>query len=414
MTTKSGTGLPPPTPIRRLGRVHSLMVAGEAAMTIALADSLFLSVSPDAARSKVILFLAVSMAPFIIVAPFVGPMIDRIRGGQRMVVIVVGVLRALVLVGMTQSLDSFTLFPLAFSALILSKTYAISKSAIIPTIINHDDEFVAANSKLGQIAGITGFVVAVPAGLLQLIDARLCLGLGVIAFMFSALNAYRLPKTVIADKPAEKLEIEELHSPEVLRAATAMRVLRGTVGFNFFHLAFWLRNETAGTMWFGLAISLSGLAILGTNFIGPFVRRRMREQWMMVGSLCFVGIVGVIAAFSGRIVAGIALAAAVNAAAAMCRLAFESVVQSGAPDANRGRAFSKFETQNQIAWVAGGLIPVIFSPAGWFGFACMGAAGLAGALLYFQQPGGATKLRGVPTKDQARQSRSAWEDSPDQ
>lgn len=406
VTARPSTGLPPPTPIRRLGRVHSLMVAGEAAMTIALADSLFLSVSPDAARSKVVLFLAVSMAPFIIVAPFVGPMIDRIRGGQRMVVIAVGLLRALVLVGMTQVLDSFTLFPLAFSALILSKTYAISKSAIIPTIINDDDEFVAANSKLGQIAGITGFVVAVPAGLLQLIDARLCLGLGVIAYLFASLNAYRLPKTVIAAKPAEKLEIEELHSPEVLRAAIAMRVLRGTVGFNFFHLAFWLRGETAGTLWFGLAISLSGLATLGANFVGPHVRRRMREQWMMVGSMCFVGVVGVIAAFSGRIVAGIALAASVNAAAAICRLAFESVVQRGAPDANRGRAFSKFETQNQIAWVIGGLIPVIFSPAGWFGFACMGAIGLAGALLYFKRPGGFTTPRGALTKDRERQFHS--------
>ena len=396
-----------------MGRVHSLMVAGEAAMTIALADSLFLSVSPDAARGKVILFLGVSMTPFIIVAPFVGPLIDRIRGGQRFVVIMVGLLRALVLVGMTQVLDSFTLFPLAFSALILAKTYAISKSAIIPTIINDDDEFVAANSKLGQIAGITGFVVAVPAGLLQLIDARLCLGLGAVAYLFASLNAYRLPKTVIAEKPAGELEIEELHSPDVLRAALAMRVLRGTVGFNFFHLAFWLRNETAGTLWFGLAISLSGLATLGANFVGPYIRRRMSEKWMMVGSLCFVGIVGVIAAFSGRIVAGIALASAVNAAAAICRLAFESVVQSGAPDANRGRAFSKFETHNQIAWVIGGLIPVIFSPAGWFGFACMGVAGLGGAVLYFQKPAGAMTLRGGLTTGRGHQSRSELEDSPD-
>ena len=39
------------------------MVAGEAVMTVALADSLFLSISPDAARGKVILFLALSLAP---------------------------------------------------------------------------------------------------------------------------------------------------------------------------------------------------------------------------------------------------------------------------------------------------------------------------------------------------------------
>lgn len=382
------------------------MVAGEAAMTIALADSFFLSVPVGAARTKVILFLAVSMAPFIFIAPFVGPAIDRLRGGQRMVVILVGLLRALVLIGMSQSLDSFALFPLAFAALILQKTYAIAKSAIVPTIVENDDELVNINSKLGQIAGITGFVVAVPAGLLQLIDARLCLGLGVFAYFFASLNAYRLPKTVIADKPAERLEIEELHSPAVLRAAVAIRVLRGIVGFNFFHLAFWLRNETAGTLWFGLAISLSGLATLGANFVGPLLRRRMREQWMIMSSLLFVGIVGVGAAFSGRIVAGIVLASAVNAAAAICRLAFESVVQSGAPDANRGRAFSKFETQNQIAWVVGGLVPVIFRPDGWLGFACIGVSGLAGVAVFVRMSGGLMTLRGERATNQGRPPRS--------
>ena len=93
------------------------MVAGETAMTVALADSLFLSISPDAARTKVMLFLAVSMAPFAIVAPFVGPLVDRMRGGQRMVVLMVAVLRAIVLIGMMQSLDSLALFPLAFASL---------------------------------------------------------------------------------------------------------------------------------------------------------------------------------------------------------------------------------------------------------------------------------------------------------
>lgn len=80
------------------------MVAGEAAMTISLADSVFLSVSPDAARWKVLGFLLLSVLPFAIIAPWIGPRIDRIRGGQRMVVVSVGILRALVLLGMTQVL----------------------------------------------------------------------------------------------------------------------------------------------------------------------------------------------------------------------------------------------------------------------------------------------------------------------
>ena len=156
----TGPGLPPVGPFERLRRTHSLMVAGDTAMAVALADSLFLSISPDAARGKVLLFLAVSMAPFVVIGPWMGKRIDRMRGGHRMLVIGVGVLRAVVLVLMSRSLDSLTLFPLAFSALVLGKTYAIAKSAIVPTTVRGDRALVESNSRLGQTAGITGFVVA--------------------------------------------------------------------------------------------------------------------------------------------------------------------------------------------------------------------------------------------------------------
>jgi hypothetical protein len=380
------------------------MVAGETAMTLALANSLFLSISPDAARTKVILFLAVSMAPFAIVAPFVGPLVDRMRGGQRMVVLMVAILRAIVLIGMMQSLDSLTLFPLAFASLVLAKTYSIAKSSLVPTTVVGSDGLVEANSKLGQIAGITGFIVAVPVWLLQLISSQAALGFGVIAFLAAALNANRLPKTVVATTPADALETEELHSASVVAAANAMRVLRGVVGFMFFHLAFWLRREIAGTAWFGLAIGLSGLATLGANFVGPSLRKKIREETMLLLALVSVGIVGIGTAWYGRITGGILLAAVVNAAAAIGRLAFEATVQSGAPDANRGRAFSRFETQNQMAWVAGGLVPVIFAPAGWVGFAVVGVVGVVGAVMYARMRAMTIGSRGERATGQARRS----------
>jgi len=380
------------------------MVAGETAMTLALADSLFLSISPDAARTKVILFLAVSMAPFAIVAPFVGPLVDRMRGGQRMVVLMVAILRAIVLIGMMQSLDSLALFPLAFASLVLAKTYSIAKSSLVPSTISDPDGLVAANSKLGQVAGITGFIVVIPVGLLQLISSQAALGFGVIAFLAAALNANRLPKTVVATTPADALETEELHSASVVAAANAMRVLRGIVGFMFFHLAFWLRREIAGTAWFALAIGLSGLATLGANFAGPYLRKKMQVQTMLLCSLISVGIVGVGSAWFGNITGGIVLAAVVNAAAAIGRLAFEATVQSGAPDANRGRAFSRFETQNQMAWVAGGLVPVIFAPTGWVGFAIVGVVGVAGAVMYARMRGMTIGSRGGRATDRAPRS----------
>ena len=382
------------------------MTAGDTAMAVALADSLFLSISPDAARTKVLLFLAVSMAPFAVVAPLVGPFVDRMKGGQRMVVVLVGVLRAFVLVGMASSLDSLTLFPLAFAALILGKTYAIAKSAIVPTTVNDESKFVESNSKLGQISGITGFVVAGPVAALQLIDTRAALGLGVIAFLAASLNAYRLPKMAIQVGQSDAREEEELHSPSIVAASIAMRTLRFAVGFMFFHLAFWLRKEIAGTAWFGLAIGLSGLATLGANFAGPYLRRRMRVEMMLFASLVFVVLVALFATWYDRVVGGIVLVAAVNAAAAIGRLAFEAMVQRDAPDANRGKVFARFETQNQIAWVCGGLIPVIISPSGWLGFAGVVVISSVGAVLFWRAGGIVIGSRGGRARGQEHQPRS--------
>ena len=66
------------------------MMGGEAAMVVALADSFFFDVDPSGARSKVLAFLLVSFTPFLVVAPFIGPVIDRVRGGRRFVVVHAG------------------------------------------------------------------------------------------------------------------------------------------------------------------------------------------------------------------------------------------------------------------------------------------------------------------------------------
>lgn len=405
-------GLPPVPALQRLKRTHSLMTAGETAMAIALADSLFLSVSPDAARGKIFLFLMVSMAPFVVISPLIGPRIDRLKGGHRMVVILVGIMRALVLVGISQVvkskeiIPSISLYILVFSAMILGKTYAIAKSAIVPSTVEFEDDLVKANSKLGQIAGVTGFVVSIPVGLLQLISTKAALGFGALAYLFAALNAYRMPKIAVASKPAEKIEIEELHSSSIVSTGNAMRVLRGCVGFMFFHLAFWLRGEVAGTAWFGFALGMIGVSVLLANTVSPFLKNHMRESMMMLSALLAVAISGIIATWYDRVVGGILLAAIVNAAGTVGKLAFDSTVQSDAPDANRGRAFAQFETKNQVAWVAGGLVPVIFSPSGEIGFAIIALVAVFGSAMYFRASGFARKSRGEQATDQEHPLRS--------
>jgi hypothetical protein len=53
------------------------------------------------------------------------------------------------------------------------------------------------------------------------------------------------------------------------------------------------------------------------------------------------------------------LAAIVAIVSTSGRLAFDSLVQRDAPDANRGRSFASFELRFQIVWVVGAVIPVL-------------------------------------------------------
>src|SRR6187200_2604364 len=125
---------------RRLTITHAAMMGGDAAMLVALADSLFLSIDPSAVRSRVLLFLVVSFAPFLVIAPLIGPVIDRVAGGRRTVIQLVAGARVALAVLMAFAIDSVTLFPLVFAALVLQKTYLVSKQALVPSVVRSESE----------------------------------------------------------------------------------------------------------------------------------------------------------------------------------------------------------------------------------------------------------------------------------
>ena len=52
-------------------------------MAISLAGTLFFQVPTDQARGQVALFLGLTMLPFAIVAPLIGPFLDRFSHGRR-------------------------------------------------------------------------------------------------------------------------------------------------------------------------------------------------------------------------------------------------------------------------------------------------------------------------------------------
>ena len=362
--------------------MHTWTVAGEAALAVSLADSMFLSVSPDAARGRVLAFLAFSLAPFLILARFIGPFLDRMPGGRRLTIGVLSFARAALMIAIMRWIDSLSLFGLMFVALVLAKVYSVSRSAMMPTVVNADG-LMAANGQIGRLTGIIGIVAGGPAALLQMISSRVSLGFAVVCFVLAGILALALPRGLAgARNPESDLERSELHAPAIIRAAMAMAALRVANGFLFFHLAFWLRTEKAGTAWFALALAVGSLSTLSANSIAGVVRRRVREHVVLEASLVVVAIVGLASAYLGSITAGIVLTGVIYGVGALGKLAFDSVLQSRAPDANRSRAFARYETRNQLAQVAGGFVAVGLTPSGPVGFAMIGVIGLVAAVYY--------------------------------
>ncbi len=357
------------------------MMGGDAAMVVALADSLFFDIDLNAARTRVMLFLAVGFAPFLVVAPLIGPLIDRAAGGRRLVIQAIALTRVVLLVLMARYIDALALFPLVFASLVLQKGYVVSKSALVPSTVRYEDELVEANSKLGLISGLTGAVAVIPAGvLLQLVGAPATLIYGAMIFVAAFISAARLPPEVVAARGADRDETVQLRSASLQNGAITMTVLRACVGFTFFHLAFWLRSLEHGALWFGAVVGVSALVAMVGNAIAPQLRARMREESMLKFALVVAAGAGLSAALLGGPLGGVILAGALNLVAAIGRLSFESIVQREAPGANQGRAFAKFETQFQFAWAAAAFVAVAIQVSGPIGFLIVGIVA-AGTLI---------------------------------
>jgi hypothetical protein len=69
--------------LARLMELHAFNAAGDTAVAISLAGTLFFQVPTGEARDQVALFLGLTMLPFAIVAPLIGPFLDRFSHGRR-------------------------------------------------------------------------------------------------------------------------------------------------------------------------------------------------------------------------------------------------------------------------------------------------------------------------------------------
>lgn len=378
------------SPFVRLARTHALSVGGDALLAIALADSLFFNVDPNDARWKVAAYLVLTIAPFAVVAPVLGPLMDRLQGGHRFMAIGSLVARAMVMFALVRYVQGPVLFPLAFTMLVMGKTYAIAKSALVPTMVDNQEALVRSNARLSVLAGFASAAAGVPGViLLTLGGSALVLGLGGAVFVLGAIMATQIPSVKVAATPPEAEERAELRSAGVVLAASATGYLRGVAGFVTLLLAFELRGgidpgptatgvevghrvrealglerldlTTGGAPpWhFGVALVGVGLGGLAGSLGVPRLRIRYREERLLAFALFVLAGLTSLAALSTGLAGAFIVGFAVAMAGTAGKQSFDAIVQRDAPQANLGRSFSRFESRFQLLWVLGALLPVV-------------------------------------------------------
>lgn len=380
------------TPFTRLARVHALSVIGDGCIAVALAGSIFFSIDPSDARWRVALYLVLTIAPFAVVTPLLGPAIDRARGGRRGMIIGSLVVRVLIAFFMSRHIDSLLLFPEAFAMLVLQKGYGVSKTALVPAVVPREEELIEANSKLALISSI-GAVVGGTFGviLIAIFGNAASTILAIFIFAIGAVAALALPQVQVAAEPVDITEKLEVRGANIVLAATAIAIMRGIVGFTTFLLAFHLRagedgvdlsepgsglgaaaaivqgvelEDVLGTpgppQWhFGVAGLAAGAgAFLGARY-APIVRDRTNEERLVFGALVAIAIAAFLGAWGGGITGTALLAFGVAISAGMAKLGFDALVQRDAPRANYGRQFAKFEGRFQLFWAFGAFLAVV-------------------------------------------------------
>ncbi len=182
---------------------------GDAFVAIALAGSLFFSASVEEARSRAAIALLVTIAPYAILAPLIGPLLDKVRQGNKFILMGTLLARGLLCWGMSGAVEYknvLMLLPSAFGVLVLQKAYVVTRAAVTPRLLPSEITLVTANARsnlAALIATTTGAAVAL--GVDKITGggghgAAWVLRLATVIYLLAMVPGLRLPDTV--DAPA--------------------------------------------------------------------------------------------------------------------------------------------------------------------------------------------------------------------
>ncbi|WP_306206769.1 MFS transporter [Actinoplanes sp. RD1] len=364
----------------RLFDLHAISCAGDTLIAIGLAGTIFFDVPLGEARSKVALYLLITMVPFALLAPVVGPLLDHFRHGRRYALAVTMLGRAFLAYVIANNLLDWGLYPAAFGVLALSRAYGVARSAAVPRLLPEGVGLSQVGARASVYGTFAGAVVA-PIGLLAFeFGPQWPLRVAALIFLVGVVIALRLPPRADSDPPEAvprpfrtmlrlpRGEDRPLSGSLVINTLIGSASFRFLYGFLLLYLAFAVKGQGLSSTFFGYdigsqgAVALVGAALAGGTFLATAAGTRLRIRRpaaLQSGGLTLTAAVAVLTAifFSLPMVALFSLVASIFSG--ISKLAVDASIQERVPECLRASAFAHSETVLMVAWVLGGAIGII-------------------------------------------------------
>ena len=346
---------------RRLAESHAASVGGDALFALALAGTLFFSVPSTEARANVALYLVLTLAPFAVLGPILGYLFERSPGAYRGGLALSALGRAVVAVLMGFFIDSLWLFPLAFTMLVLSRFHGISRSSVLPVVVENAGELISANARVARVGVLAGGVAVLlgvgPAVLFGAWGALIPAAVVYLVSFWTAVQLPAIPKQTQERSSNPRTKHKLLRRVRLARFATAgVRFLNG---YLLMLVAFAFREVDAGVLSLSALLAAAGLGYFLAALVAPTLGSYVPEEPMVVAALAIEAGAAFIGAQVFSLGAAAVLAAAAGFAWGTAKFGFDGMLQTTMPPGARGRAFTNSETIFQVAWVVGALIPVL-------------------------------------------------------
>ena len=364
--------------LSRLIEMHAFNTAGDAAVAISLAGSLFFQVPSGEARDQVALFLALTMLPFAVVAPLIGPFLDRFAHGRRWAIGATMALRAFLCWVLASSVESGNalVFAAALGVLVSSKAYGVTRAAAVPRLLPADFTLVKANGRV-SLSGIVGATVSAPiAGLASYFGTEWSLRYAFVLFVIATIGAIRLPAAVDSSEGEGEMTWRKeggtsrrgrMRTRIPAAVAFALRANCGPwfmSGFLLMFVAFLLRNPDvrpdsslgAGVM-IGIVIGAAGLGrVLGT--LAAALLQRLTPAVAVVLALVADAAAALVAALFYGVWALALLGLVAGLAQSLAKFSLDATIQRHIPPRVQASAFGRSDTTCQLAWVLGGFVGI--------------------------------------------------------